>query len=117
MIAEPVEWLMTLPPCYVSKFLVEADDRGAGGFIAMLMGEWNIAFNFSRAVRVWLVAVFIEMSPSPAEHASMKIGTPLFVMPIALAPLALHGQLFVSPIPWAVDSFNHSQDMSGEIGG
>ena len=83
----------------------------------MLVGEWDVAFNFCGAMRVWLVTIFIEVSPSATEHIAVKVGAPFFVVPIALAPLALHGQFFIGSVPQAVDSFNHSRDMLGGIGG
>lgn len=42
----PVEWLMTLPPCYVSKFLVEMDGGQTGNSVVVLMREWDITFDF-----------------------------------------------------------------------
>lgn len=108
---------MTLPPCYVSKFLIEANSGGTGDSVVMLMRERDIALNFSRTVGMWLAAILIDMLSSPAQHVATKIGAPFFAMPIAFAPLALHGKFFIGLVPQAVNCFNHSQNVSGGIRG
>ena len=76
------------------------------------MKEGDVALDFGRAKCMWAAAIFIEVSSSTAEHTLTQVGTPFFSMPIPLAPFALRGELFVGPIPRAIDSFDHSGDMS-----
>ena len=78
----------------------------------MHVEERDIAFDFGRAECVWAATVFIEMPLSAAEHTFTQVGAPFLSMPIPLAPFALRGELFVGPVPRAVDSFDHSSDMS-----
>lgn len=66
---------------------------------------------------MWLMTIFIDMSSPSTEHAVAEIGTPFFAMPITLAPLTLCGKFFIGPVPWAVNGFDHPQDMSRGIGG
>ena len=76
------------------------------------MQEGDVAFDFGGAECVWAVTVFVQVSSPTTEHTLSQIGAPLFSMPIPLAPFALRGELFVGPIPRAVDSFDHSSDVS-----
>jgi hypothetical protein len=57
----PVEWAMTLPPCYISKFRLEADDQGAWHVVMVGMRKGDIAFNIRRAVSMGLATVIIEV--------------------------------------------------------
>lgn len=82
---------MTLPPCYVSKFLVEADGGWTGAFVLMLVGEGNVTLDLCRAVSVWLATILINMPSSTAQHTAMEIHAPFFSVPVVLAPLALRG--------------------------
>lgn len=91
MRTEPVEWLMmfvTLPPCYVSKFLVKANGGWTGTLVSVLVRKGDIALNLGRAMSMWLATILIDMPSSTAQHT---ICAPFFLMPVAFAPLTLRG--------------------------
>ena len=81
------------------------------------MKEGNIALDLRRAKRVRSTTVFVQVSSSATEHALTQVRAPLFLVSIPLAPLALCGELFISPVPWTIDGFDHAGDMPRRIGG
>ena len=59
------------------------------------------------------MAVFIKVSSSAAQHTLVQVGAPLLAVPLSFAPLALCGELFVSPIPQAIDCLDHARNVAG----
>ena len=78
----------------------------------MLVKEGNVALDLGRAERVRSTTVFVQVSSSATEHTLAQIRAPLFSMPIPFAPPALCGELFIGPVPWTVDGFDHAGNMS-----
>ena len=81
------------------------------------MKEGNITLDLRRTERVRSTTVLVQVSSPATEHALTQVRAPLFLMPIPLAPLALCGEFFISPVPWTVDGFDHAGDVPRRIGG
>jgi hypothetical protein len=111
-----VEWAMTLPPCYVSKFLVKADDRWAGHAVMVDVGKGDVTLDFGGTVSVGLMAVIIEVSLRSAQHALTKVGAPFLAVSLSATLLTFCGEFFVGPVLRAVHHFDHTRDVSGGVG-
>ena len=68
--------------------------------------ETNIA-------KVGLEAIFLQVSSVVAQLTDPDEGTGLDSMSFVHAPGALVIELFVSPVPWTVNSFLDSSDVAG----